>query len=47
VDRDKDRDPYKSKYMEKVHFLTTTTISFLRLFQGNIVFSILTELVGA
>jgi len=27
VDRDKDRDPYKSKYMEKVHFLTTTTIS--------------------
>jgi hypothetical protein len=45
VDRDKDRDPYKSKYMEKVHFLTTTTIYYT--FSRKHRFSILTELVGA
>jgi hypothetical protein len=46
MDRDKDRDPYKSKYMEKVHFFTTTTtISYT--FSRKHRFSILTELVGA
>jgi hypothetical protein len=45
VDRDKDRDPYKSKYMEKVQFFTTTTIYYT--FSRKHRFSILTELVGA